>query len=174
MPLMITAFHVLAQENGDRYLFDPTECTIMEKDMCCSYEGFIRYPHVPETEVMKAFIKAQNNRRIDSLFRGAELPAMFWAVFESGEFERVAEYRRFEMRYLLDRLEEWLDETGIPHWCAPDDDRLKESQPPAVSRPDAISFITDKIHKQTGGILNVNGRTYRKHCKDTEPLSGGS
>lgn len=31
---------------------------------------------------------------------------MFRAVFESGEFERVAEYRRFEMRYLLDRLKE--------------------------------------------------------------------
>ena len=51
---------------------------------------------------------------------------MFRTVFESGEFERVAEYRRSEMRYLLDRLKAWLDEMGIPHWCDPDDDRLKE------------------------------------------------
>jgi hypothetical protein len=126
MALMITAFHLLAQENGGRYLFDPAECVIVEKAMCCSEEGFIHYPHIPEAEVMEAFIKAQNDRRIDSFFRGAELPAMFWTVFESGEFERVAEYRRFEMRYLLDRLEAWLDEMGIPHWCDPDDDRLKE------------------------------------------------
>ena len=75
---------------------------------------------------MEAFIKAQNDRRIDSFFRGAELPAMLRAVFESGEFERVAEYRRSEMRYLLDRLEALPDEMGIPHWCDPDDDRLKE------------------------------------------------
>lgn len=75
---------------------------------------------------MEAFIKAQNDRRIDSFFRGAELPAMFWAVFESGEFESVAEYRRSEMRYLLDRLEALPDEMGIPHWCDPEDSRLKE------------------------------------------------
>ena len=51
---------------------------------------------------------------------------MLRAVFESGEFERVAEYRRSEIRYLLNGLEAWLDEMGIPHWCAPDDGRLKE------------------------------------------------
>ena len=75
---------------------------------------------------MEAFIKAQNGRRIDSFFRVAELPAMLRAVFESGEFERVAEYRRSEMRYLLDRLEALPDEMGIPHWCDHEDDRLKE------------------------------------------------
>lgn len=36
MALMITAFHLLAQENGGRYLFDPDECVIVEKAMCCS------------------------------------------------------------------------------------------------------------------------------------------
>ncbi|HCJ41140.1 hypothetical protein [uncultured Ruminococcus sp.] len=103
---MITAFHVPAQENGGRYFFDPTECGIAEKGMCCSEEGFIHYPHIPEAEVMGAFIKAQDDRRTDSFFRGAELPAMLRAVFESGESERVAEYRRSEIRYLLDGLKE--------------------------------------------------------------------
>lgn len=51
---------------------------------------------------------------------------MLRAVFESGEFERVAEYRRSEMRYLLDGLKACFDEMGIPHWCDPDDGRLKE------------------------------------------------
>ena len=51
---------------------------------------------------------------------------MFWAVFESAEFERVAEYHRFEIRYLLDGIEAWFDEMGMPHWCDPDDGRLKE------------------------------------------------
>ena len=55
---MITAFHVLAQEEGDKYLFDPQECQTVERAMCCSAEGFLDYPHIPETEVMKAFIKA--------------------------------------------------------------------------------------------------------------------
>ena len=57
---MITAFHVPAQENGGRYLFDPTECGIAEKSMCCSEEGFMDYPHIPEAEVMGAFIKGRN------------------------------------------------------------------------------------------------------------------
>ena len=65
---MITAFHVSAQENCGRYLFEPTECGIAEKAMCCSEEGFIHYPHIPEAEVMGAFIKAQNDRRTDSFF----------------------------------------------------------------------------------------------------------
>ena len=123
---MITAFHLTAQENGGRYLFDPAECGIVEKAMCCSWEGFIHCPHIPEAEVIEAFIKAQNDRRSDSFFRVAELPAMFRAVFESEEFERVAEYRRSEMRYLLDGLEALPDEMGIHHWCDPDDGRLKE------------------------------------------------
>ena len=126
MALMITAFHVPVQENVGRYLFDPAECEIAEMAMCCSEEGFLDYPHIPEAEVMGAFIKAQNDRRTDSFFRVAELPAMFRAVFESGEFERVAEYRRYEIRYLLDGLKAWLDGMGIPHWCDPEDGRLKE------------------------------------------------
>ncbi|SEK85028.1 hypothetical protein [Ruminococcus albus] len=126
MALMITAFHVLAQENGDRYLFDPVECDIIERAMCCLDSGLSDYPHIPEAEVMEAFIKAQNNTRIDSLFRGVKLPEMFWAVFESGEFERVAEYRRFELRFLLEKLEEWLDEKGIPHYIDHTDERLQE------------------------------------------------
>ena len=126
MALMITAFHLLAQEKGDRYLFDPDECEIIERSMCCSCEGLLDYPHIPEAEVMAAFIKAQNNRRIDSLFRGVKLPEMFWAVFESGEFGRAAEYRRFELKYLLDRLCGWLDENGIPHYNDHTDERMKE------------------------------------------------
>ena len=126
MALMITAFHVLAQENGKKYLFDPQECEVVERVMCCKAEGFLDYPVVPEAEVMAAFIKAQNNTRIDSFFRDTDVKKMFWAVFESGEFERVAEYRLFELKYLTDRLCEWLDENGIPHYIDHTDERLKE------------------------------------------------
>lgn len=126
MALMITAFHVIAQENGDKYLFDPSEYEVIERALCCSSEGFLDYPVVPQAEVMRAFIKAQNNRRIDSFFRGVKLPEMFWAVFESEEFERIAQWRVFEIRYLLDRLCEWLDDNGIPHYIDHTDEMLKE------------------------------------------------
>jgi hypothetical protein len=38
----------------------------------------------------------------------------------------MADWRRFEMRYLLDALEKWLDENGIPHYADHEDERLKE------------------------------------------------
>lgn len=129
MALLITAFHVLAQENGGRYLFDPTECVIVERAMCCSDNGLMDYPHIPETDVMKAFVKAQNSTRIDSFFRGLNdehYAGMFYNVFDSGELIRMADWRRFEMRYLLDALEKWLDENGIPHYADHEDERLKE------------------------------------------------
>ena len=129
MAFLIKAFHVYSLETEDKYLFNADDCELIEKSSEEARQGsayLIEYPYIPEAEVMEAFIKAQNDRRIDSYFRGVELPAMFWNVFESGEFERVAEYRRFELKYLLDRLEAWLDENGIPHYCDHEDDRLKE------------------------------------------------
>ena len=124
MAFKITAFHLLSLEKRSEYVFD-------RYDMCYAVKGTpcgLELPYVPQTEIMKAFVKAQNNRRIDSFFAdlGDEhYTGMFYNVFDSGEYERMADYDRFELRYLLERLEKWLDENGIPHYTDHEDERLK-------------------------------------------------
>lgn len=131
MAFLITAFHVYSLETPDKYIFDADNYELVEKasiDAKREDTYYLEYPHVPEAEVIRSFIKAQNSTRIDSLFRDVtdeRLPSYFKSLNES-TLDLVAEYRVYELKYLLDKLKKWLDEQGIPHYCDHEDYRLNE------------------------------------------------
>ncbi len=110
------------------YLFDPYSYIICRSDSDDAeyIEDAIRFPAIPQIEVMKAYVGQLNNRQLQKTFEmlnEQEYMGMFWNCFDDG-FYTLNDVGDFERYYRYARIIEWCEHNHISYYIK--DERIKK------------------------------------------------